>query len=68
MAYEYPKLRGRIVEKFGSQEEFAKAIGRSTVYVSKKLNGRSAFSKASIELWAKALEIPHLEIGLYFFD
>lgn len=68
MAYEYRKLRGRIMEKFGTQESFADAIGRSRVSVSQKLNGKTGFDKSAIELWSKALEIPVSEIGSYFFE
>ena len=64
---DYSKLKGRIVEKYGSQEAFARAINRSTVSVSQKLNGKSSFTKSAIELWADALEIPLSEIGNYFF-
>ena len=34
----YAKLKGRIVEKYGSQREFAKAIGISEVAMSRKMN------------------------------
>lgn len=34
--YRYNKLRGRIIEKFGTQEKFAKAVGISENSLSKK--------------------------------
>ena len=67
MAYEYNKLRGRIIEKFGSQEKFSEAIGISRVSVSKKLNGNTGFSQEDIEWWARKLEIPSSEYVEYFF-
>ena len=63
----YSKLKGRIIEKFGSQEAFAKKIERSVVSVSKKMNGKSSFTRNDIILWAKELDIPVSEIGDYFF-
>jgi transcriptional regulator with XRE-family HTH domain len=65
--YEYRKLRGRIVEKFRTQEEFANAIGISVVSVSKKLNGDTGFSQSDIENWSKILEIKREEFTDYFF-
>ena len=67
MAFKYAALKGRIIEMFGSQGKFAEAIGISEVTVSKKLHGKSEFSKHDIELWAGVLHIPSDEIGRYFF-
>ena len=65
--YDYSKLRGRIVEKFGTISAFTKALGSSTVTVSAKLNNKSGFSRGDIEHWSELLKIPSSEIGLYFF-
>lgn len=65
--YEYRKLRGRIVEKFKTQEEFAKVIGMSNVGVNLKLNGARGFSQKDIEKWADALEIKKEDFLDYFF-
>ena len=65
--YKYSKLRGRIVEKFDTQEAFAKEIGKTPVYVSLKLSQKSRFNQSTIELWARALDIPVSEYGEYFF-
>lgn len=65
--YEYKKLKGRIVEKYGTQKEFARHINRSTVSVSQKLNGLKGFSQKDIEKWAEALDIPNKEYAAYFF-
>lgn len=64
----YPKIRGRIVELYGSQENFAESLGLSKTSVSKKLNGISNFTQKDILEWAIKLEIPMNEIGVYFFD
>ena len=65
--YEYRKLRGRIVEKYGSIRVFAEAVGISEVSVSKKMNGRAGFSQKDIENWCDLLEINREEIPDYFF-
>ena len=67
MVYTYDKLRGRIVEKFGSQSKFAEFIGVSEVNVSKKMNGKVQFDQDDIVLWCDALDIPIMEAGNYFF-
>ena len=67
MSFEYRKLRGRIIEKFGSYGNFAEHIGVSAVTVSNKLRGVTQFSQDDIVLWCDALEIPLDESGTYFF-
>lgn len=67
MALEHAKLRGKIVEKYGSQKTFAEALGISENWVSLKLNDKSPLSKADMETWAAALEIPGNEFYDYFF-
>lgn len=65
--YEYRKLRGRIVEKFGSQDKFAQHIGKSPISINRKLNCNTGFSQKDIEEWSKALEISKDEYPAYFF-
>ena len=67
MGFVYNKLRGRIVEMYGTQERFAEAIGLSNVSVSKKMTGQTQFSQNDIALWCEKLEIPLSDAGLYFF-
>ena len=45
MPYQYDKLRGRIVERYGTHANFAKALGLSSNFVSKKLNCKSGFTQ-----------------------
>ena len=45
MQYNYKKLRGRIVEKYGSQKNFADILGVSENSVSKKMQGKTGFSQ-----------------------
>ena len=65
--FKYAKLRGKIKEKFGTESRFAQALGVSLITVSKKLNGRSQFTKKDIEKWSETLGIPIEEAGSYFF-
>jgi len=67
MAKTYNKIRGKIVEVFGSQREFAKAIGLSEQSVTAKLNGRTDLSQDDILKWADALNLEASDIGNYFF-
>lgn len=62
----YPKLRGRIVEKFGTLNNFAKATGKSKVTISKKLNRKVAFSTKDIRTWANLLDISDNELRIFF--
>ena len=67
MAFEYNALRGRIVEKFGTQARFAQELGISPTTMSEKMNCKSGFSQADIEKWRKFLDIDATDIGRYFF-
>lgn len=63
----FAKLRGRMVEIYGSQAKFANAIGLSDVTVINKLNGNVRFSLDDIADWANALQITKEQVGEYFF-
>ena len=68
MAFRYNKLRGRIVEKYGTHEKFSKALGISKNSLSLKINGKTGFSQADIIKWCELLDIDVSEIGIYFFN
>ena len=67
MAYNYSKLKGRIVEKYGTRKEFAKYLGLSEVSMSNKMTNKSGFSQDDVVIWAKALDIEEKDYGAYFF-
>lgn len=67
MPFLYRRLKGRIVEKYGTQEQFAKALDVSTNSLSLKMNGKTGFSQRDIERWRALLDITTDEIGDYFF-
>jgi len=68
MDFNYSKLKGKIVEKFGSQGKFAEALGVEQNTVSRKLNGISGFSRDDMLIWSALLGIDRDDIGSYFFE
>lgn len=69
MSFDYSKLRGRIIEKFGSIKAFAEAYGLSTVTMSKKLNGKVAISLDDIVKMSapEFLDIQPCDYHLFYF-
>lgn len=67
MAFEYRKLKGRIIEKYGTQGKFAEILGLTETSVSRKMNMNTSFSTDDIIKWSELLEIPKEDIGEYFF-
>ena len=66
--FDYSKLKGKIVEKFDTQEAFAKALNISSHSLSAKLAGKSMFSQKEITTCCKLLDITKInDIGTYFF-
>ena len=65
--YNLNKLKGRIIEKFGTQGNFAKAIGVSERTLSLKLDNRVDWKQSEIGKACELLEIPKEEIADYFF-
>lgn len=67
MEPQFSKLKGRIVEKYGSQRAFARHIGITEQTVTNKIKGKTTFSTPDIKSWSTELSIPVNEIGDYFF-
>lgn len=65
--FDYSKLRGRIVEKFGTITNFAERLSISRVSVDYKLNNKVQISRSDIIEWSKLLDISPEEYGIYFF-
>ncbi len=67
--FDYRKLTGRIIEKFGTRRAFADAVDISENAMSQKLSGKMKITTDDITLWCKPefLDIPCNEIGVYFF-
>ncbi len=68
MAFDYSKLRGRIVEKFGSQMSFAKAMDISERTLSLKMSGKRTWKQPEICLAIKLLGLSNNDIQEYFFN
>ena len=67
MAFDYSKLRGRIVEKYGSQMSFAKAMDISERTLSLKMSGKRTLKQPEISLAIKLLWLSDDDIKDYFF-
>lgn len=65
--YDLSKLRGRIIEKFGSLSNFAEKLGKDKTYLSRKMQGHSDFSRTEIIEWSNLLEIDSSMYEVYFF-
>lgn len=68
MSYNYSKLKGRIVEKCGNQQNFAKMMGLSERTISLKLNNERKFNQLDIDKAMNILDIPLDEMKDYFFN
>jgi len=66
MTFDYGKLRGRIVEKYGTLQAFSKEMGFTPGYFAAIMKHGQAFKQSSILKMANALGIND-EIGDYFF-
>lgn len=67
MYYDYSKLRGKIIEKFGNQTEFAKQMGWSDRTLSLKLNNKVYWKQPEILAAVGFLELKDTDIQDYFF-
>ena len=69
MGFDYSKLIGRIIEKFGSRKAFASACGKSENTISQKLNNKMAITVDDIQEWSapELLDIQPIEYHEYFF-
>lgn len=67
MAFDYSKLRGKIIEVFGSQGAFANAMKISERTLSLKLSGKRNWKQPEICLAIKLLGLSEDDIREYFF-
>ena len=65
--FDYNKLRGRIRERFGTEGNFADALGIGRVSLSKRLNNSLDFSRIEMLRACDLLEIEYAEMPAYFF-
>lgn len=67
MSFDYRKLRGRIREKYGTEQKFAAAMGMGRVALSTKLNNNGDFTRNQMLKAAQLLELDATQIPEYFF-
>lgn len=67
MSFDYSKLYARIIEKFGTQYNFSKALNLSERTVSLKLNNHIAWKSSEIEKVINLLDLSVNDIPQYFF-
>lgn len=65
--FDYSKLRGRIIELYGTQSDFCQKTGRNESTLSLTLNNKRAFTQEEIVTYAELLNIPGTEYVNYFF-
>jgi len=68
MPYNYNKIKGRIREKYGNQESFAKALGIGLSTLNLKLNNKTEWSQEEMTKALQLLEVDLNQINIYFFD
>ena len=69
MQFDFSRLRGRIVEKYGTNAALAADLGKSPVWMSSRLNNLVHWSSDEIAevIKPERLDIPPEEIHAYFF-
>lgn len=67
MPLNYNKLKGKIVEMFGNQQEFAKAMEWSERTLSLKINGKRPWKQTDIMKAVALLKLSEADIQEYFF-
>lgn len=66
MMFDFSRLRGRIVEKYGSCANFAAAMGKTKGWLSGRLRNSTPWLGADMCEAAALLDISPEEIPLYF--
>ena len=61
------KLRGRIIEKFGTIGAFCKTVRIHPTTATNVLDGRTMPTKKNLPKWCEALDIATEEIGKFFY-
>lgn len=66
--FEHDRLRGKIIEKFGSQKRFTELMGISDASMSYKMTGKREFTSSEISKAIEILNIDPHHIYEYFFN
>lgn len=67
MKFDYSKLRGKIIEKCGSQSMFAKEMELSERSISLKMQGKVEWKQSEIRRAVSLLGLADKDICSYFF-
>ena len=67
MIFDYRKLRGKIIEKCGTQYKFAQLMGLSKATITAKIQSKSSFTQDEISKAMEILSLSKDEISAYFF-
>lgn len=67
MRYDYCRLRGKIKEVCGTQDNYAEKLGIGRVSLSQRLNNQKEFTQDEMIKTCDILSIERGEIPLYFF-
>ena len=67
MVYDYSKLEGKIIEKFGTRESFARESGMTPKSIYDKLNNKTIWKQPEISNAMDLLFISGKDIDVYFF-
>lgn len=73
MRFDYSKLKGKIIEVFGSQEAYAEKMNLSNTAISNKLNNKVPFSQPDIYKTLDLLNVKSSDLNFaqclkdYFF-
>ena len=67
LKFDYSKLKGRIIEKCGSQKAFSTLLGVTEGTLTSKLLGYTYFTQSEIWQTIALLDISPGDVTLYFF-
>lgn len=68
MSYDFSKLRGRVIEKFGTLGSFSSAMGWSERTNGLKINGNVEWRQSEIIKAGNLLDIEPRDYEKYFFN
>ena len=67
IVYDYSKLLGKIKEKYGTQKEFAKALGVGNTSLNQRLNNHLEWTQDEMKKTMILFNEPLNKINEYFF-
>lgn len=68
MSFDYRKLKGKIIERYGSQQRFAQEFGCSNRTMTLKMTGKRSWKQEEILRATKLLGLSEKDIQEYFFN